>query len=508
MLVVGAGPTGLMAASELRRHRVECRLIDRAPIPHREARATGVQARTLEILERTGIVEPWLAAGRRLSRIRSLAPDGTELRSLSLEGLETPYPFVLSIQQRLTEAFLTEHLRRLGCHVEHGVELVELREDAGHVEVVLAGPGGRLERADFDYVVGADGLHSSVREEIGIVLGGAGDYAGVFSVAEVELDWSYPTDELIYFVAAPNLVMVGPLAEGRVLLVADDPEGRPGEPPHADELRAILAGRAPAPPPELKAVHWSSRFHLHCRLASAMRRGRVLLAGDAAHVCSLFGGQGLNMGIHDAHNLGWKLALVVSGRAGETLLASYEAERRPAAEAELAFTDASHRALFASAASWPPSALGHEAAFLGSTDTAARRRLLALAELDVDLRGSDIVTTLGDPPEGGLVAGDWVPDGGVRLASGDEAKLSTLLGGGGHVVLVTADSDRGPVDAVLDRARVPIACYPLAGVGEIAERIGQPPALVAVRPDGYAGLVSRPVDAGALERYLDELCAS
>jgi hypothetical protein len=252
------------------------------------------------------------------------------------------------------------------------------------------------------------------------------------------------------------------------------PGDRAAGPPARDELQHLADERCRGV--AIRTVHWSARFHLHCRLARHFRRGRVFLAGDAAHVCSLFGGQGLNMGIQDANNLAWKLALVVGGMAPDRLLDSYEAERRRTAQSELAYTDSSHRGLFARDAAWPRSALAHEAAFVGSTDTAARRRLFAHAQLDVSYRRSPIVASHGRRASVDPAAGDWFARRGF---SGDRH----------HLLAPPALR----VEDAVRRVRVPIAVHPT-----------DEDALHLVRPDGYIGFRSCPADLSALADYLDK----
>jgi 2-polyprenyl-6-methoxyphenol hydroxylase-like FAD-dependent oxidoreductase len=474
VLVVGAGPTGLMLASELARLGVPARLVDRDRKPHREARATAIQSRTLDILDRLGIVDGWLREGLKLHAFRTRAPDGTELRSERLEELDVPFPFTLNVQQRITERLLEEHLVRHGGRIERGVELMTLEQAEEGVEVTLRDAEGGEETARFDYVVGADGVHSRVRDALLVPLAG-GDYASVFATAEIEADYPYPRNEATVFAAESGILFFGPFADGRLILVANDRSGS-GSAPSRDELQHLVGERAPAGI-EVREVVWSARFHTHCKIAAHFRRGRVFLAGDAAHVCSPFGGQGLNMGLQDAWNLGRKLALVIHGQAASKLLSSYEAERRRIARYELAYSDAFHRAVLARDASWPGSAVEHEAAFIGSSDNTARRRLLAHVELDVTCRSSPIVESHGRTPRGACHAGDWFPE---RLSPDRH-----------HLLAPTGSKLR---DA-LGRVSIPI---------DVHERDGED-ALLLVRPDGYVGFASRPVDPRALAVYLDRI---
>jgi 3-(3-hydroxy-phenyl)propionate hydroxylase len=471
VLIVGAGPTGLMLAGVLVRLGVSVRLIERDPSPHGQARATGIQARTLEIFQRLGIVDGWLREGQPLRVFRSLSPEGRELRAERFEHLDTPYPFSINIQQRITERLLTEHLEQHGGQVERGTELVALQQDAEAATAVLR-HGGREETARFRYVVGADGAHSRVCDAIRVPVVG-GDYASTFAVAEVDGIWPYPTDETTVIAGPAGVCMGAVFRDGRFLVITDAPDG-PAEPPGRDDMQKLADARG-GTGVTIRTVHWSACFHLHCRLAQHFRHGRVFVAGDAAHVCSLFGGQGLNMGIHDAYNLGWKLALVVASIAPDRLLDSYEAERRRVAQSELAYTDTAHRALFARDAAWPPSALKHEAAFVGSTDTAARRRLLAHAELDVSYRRSPIIASHGSMAHGSAAAGDWL--------------AQPSLSPDRHHLLAPRTV---AVEGVMRRARLPIAVHP-----------SDDDTLRLVRPDGYIGFSSRPADVAALADYLD-----
>jgi 2-polyprenyl-6-methoxyphenol hydroxylase-like FAD-dependent oxidoreductase len=474
VLVVGAGPTGLMLASELARLAVPVRLVDRDREQHGEARATAIQSRTLDILDRLGIVDGWLREGLELHAFRTLGSDGTELRCERIEELDVPFPFILNVRQRITERLLEEHLVRQGGRVERGVELMALEQAGEGVEVTLRDAEGGEETAEYDFVVGADGVHSRVRDALLVPLAG-GDYASVFATAEIEADYPYPRNEATVFSAESGIVFFGPFADGRLILVANDPSG-PGSAPSREVLQELIEGRAPAGI-EIRDVVWSARFHTHCKIAAHFQRGRVFLAGDAAHVCSPFGGQGLNMGLHDAWNLGWKLALVVNGQAAPAMLSSYEAERRRIAQYELAYSDALHLGVLARDAAWPGSAFAHEAAFIGSSDTAARRRLLAHMELDVTCRSSPIVKSHGQTPRGAFHAGDWFPE---------------PLSPDRHHLLAPPGSELG--DA-LGRAGIPI---------DVHERSGED-ALLLVRPDGYVGFTSRPAEPEALGAYLDRV---
>src|SRR5262249_30223376 len=207
---------------------VSVRLVERDPAPHGQARATGIQPRTLEVFERLGIVDGWLREGQVLHVFRSLTPEGRELRAERFDQLDTPYPFSLNIQQRITERLLTEHLERHGGRVERGVELMALEQDTEAVTAVLR-LGGQEETVRCRYVVGADGAHSRVRDAIRVAVVG-GEYASAFAVAEVDGTWPYPRDEATVVPGPAGICWGAAFADGRFLIIAHGPLPPPAAP--------------------------------------------------------------------------------------------------------------------------------------------------------------------------------------------------------------------------------------------------------------------------------------
>ncbi|HEX8859331.1 MAG TPA: FAD-dependent oxidoreductase [Actinomycetes bacterium] len=338
VLVVGAGPTGLVLATQLAAFGATVRVVDRRPVPGRESRALVVQPRTLEVLRPLGVTPALLDRGDTAALVR-LHLDSRDL-TIPLCDLgpgDTSYPFLLVLPQAQTEAALLAHLGEQGPSVEWGTEFLAYRSDEEGIVSTLRHADGRQERARTRYLVGCDGAGSSVRRCAGISFEGAG-YRRSVLLADAILDADISTDALHVFVGPHGVLGLFPTGEHapwRVLVVRVLRPGRTATP--AAEVRALAdvlsGGRV-----RLREVAWTANIPLQRRLAAAFGSGRVFLAGDAAHTHSPAGAQGMNTGIQDACNLGWKLALSARGLGAASLLDTYAAERRPVARTLLAFT--------------------------------------------------------------------------------------------------------------------------------------------------------------------------
>lgn len=330
VLIVGAGPAGLTLATALAARDVNIMLIDRQAEGANTSRAAVVHARTLEVLEPLKVAARLVERGLKARRFTIRDRDRV-LMPIGFEQLPTRFPYTLMVSQAVTESVLLERLRELGGHVLRPRVLADICQDAAGVTATL--DDGRQLRAR--YVVGADGMHSTVRERAGIGFTG-GSYEESFLLADVRLTGGVPRDEVILYFSPAGMVVVAPLPDGAhriVATVADAPQH-----PDIGYLQALLDSRGPAS--ERAVVHdvlWGSRFRVHHRLADAYRCGRVLLVGDAAHVHSPAGGQGMNVGILDAITLARALRQALAGN--EAALDAYGTTRRPVAQQVIALAD-------------------------------------------------------------------------------------------------------------------------------------------------------------------------
>ncbi|MFC3503533.1 FAD-dependent oxidoreductase [Micromonospora krabiensis] len=328
VLVVGAGPTGLATALTLARRGVDVTVVDQQEQPPLTSRAAVVHAYTLEVLDRIDAAAPLVAQGVRAPRF-SVRDRDRVLLAVPFHRLPTRFPYALLISQAVTEAVLTERLADLGVRVRRPCRLTGLTRTP---DGIVAETDGGDVRARF--VVGADGLHSAVRERSGIGFAGPAAVES-FVLADVRVRSALPRDEAALFLARPGPLVWAPLPDGVVRLVAAVPTA-PAQPDVA-YLQTLLDERGPARRPDrVTEVLWGSRFRVHHRIADTFRSGPVLLAGDAGHVHSPAGGQGMNLGICDAVAAGTALADVLAG-GPDGLLDAYAARQRPMAEDVLSF---------------------------------------------------------------------------------------------------------------------------------------------------------------------------
>ncbi len=330
VVIVGAGPTGLTLAAALAQRGVQVRVIDRLSAGDNTSRAAVVHARTLEVLEPLGVTPTLIARGVQARRFTIRDRDRV-LVPIGFQHLPTRYPYTLMVSQAVTEQVLLDRFEQLGGRVQRPRTLVGLTQDESGATVTLD-DGSRLRAR---YVVGCDGMHSAVRERTGIHFAG-GSYGESFVLADVHLGGSVPSDEVRLYFSPAGMLVVAPLPDGVHRIVA--PVEQAPEQPDAAYLQQLLDARGPqAERAQVRDVLWGSRFRVHHRVADAYRAGRVFLAGDAAHVHSPAGGQGMNAGILDAMSLAGALQEALAGRP--SALDAYGAQRRPAAQQVVAFAD-------------------------------------------------------------------------------------------------------------------------------------------------------------------------
>lgn len=346
VLIVGAGPTGLTLACELARRGVDCVVIDKAAGPSTVTKASAVTPRTLEIFEAIGVIDEALRLGVKVHGIAFHA-EGKRIVHASFDELDAPYPFTLNLGQVLTERILGKLLSDLGKSVRWQAELISF-EEGGNEVVAKVSAGGAAHELGAQYLVGCDGAHSTVRRKLGLELKGK-TYPEDSIIGDMYVDWDWPRDEVCFQFSRDGALTVTPLPEGRWQVWGNLPilpDGRSrtqaGQSPTLKDMQAVFDRRTSIPG-KLREPTWLTYFATHQRKTDHRRSGRVLIAGDASHISSPNGGLGMNTGIQDATNLGWKLAPAVRGQASEELLASYEIEREMAIKPLFQISDMNQR---------------------------------------------------------------------------------------------------------------------------------------------------------------------
>jgi 2-polyprenyl-6-methoxyphenol hydroxylase-like FAD-dependent oxidoreductase len=531
-------------ACELLRHGVPCRVIEQneGPTPLAQSRALAIQARTMEALENVGATGTILARGRKVHGIGGYHGGRRVVHlTLDLDALETSYPFIFTLPQGQTERVLIDVLKSRGGAVEWRTRLTGLRGDgAGPVHAKLDGPDGMEQTVRARWLIGCDGARSTVRHELKLPFTGA-EYEETFLLADVRIDWEQPDDEATLVLARDIQVGAFPLPEpGRWRLVTPSATVGTDDPQQAVERLQDLLNSEGFPKARVRDPAWVSSFHLHRRVVDRFRVGNCLVAGDAAHIHSPAGGQGMNTGIQEACNLAWKLGLIHAGvaRDPDGLVGSYEAERRPIALDVLRGTDLVTRAVVLR-----NPLLGalrdRLASFLSEFDFVRQRVSVGMSELGVHYRKSPIVAEDHRHARGlhafpGPRAGDRVPDVALDPATNDgAARLFDRLRGTGHHLLLF-EGDRPSADAHEDlsalasqvRDRAGAWIEPQIVIGAISRpgslswdgrvildadrslhhRFGaSATCLYLVRPDGYVGYRSEPALAERFWAYLDRV---
>jgi 2-polyprenyl-6-methoxyphenol hydroxylase-like FAD-dependent oxidoreductase len=338
VLIIGAGPSGIFATAELARHGVQARLIERDVQPHRQARATAIQPGTLEILNCVGLLRPFVDTAEHVRRSRMYGPGMVELGANSHNGLDCCCEFQCSLPQYETQRILEQHLKSLGGAIERGVAATKVQADGSAVAVELTHADGKTEIIEPGIVIGAGGAHSVTRHSMSQPLEGT-TYRGHFLVADIAMPSPFPRNEAGVICGPNGFLLLAPLPVGRWISFQDLEEDR--ETISKEEVVARIELRLDGKfrPTD---IAWFAPFRMHRRIVSRLADGHRFLIGDAAHLSSPFGGEGLNAGLHDGHDLAWKLALVLQGHAGKPLLDGYKAERQIADRHVLEVSDHVH----------------------------------------------------------------------------------------------------------------------------------------------------------------------
>ena len=511
VLIVGGGPTGLMLANQLGRHGVRAMIIDRHSGPAQQSRAMAVQARTMEIYSKMGLMDEALRLGARGTganmwangRWTARIPIGDIGQSLS------PFPYILMLGQDDNERIMGESLREYGAAVQWNTELVAFEQEPSHVHATLKQPDGTTRAIRAAWVAGCDGARSLVREKSGITFPGA-PYEHVFFVADTEAIGPMKQGELNVYLWRDGFHLFFPMrGEDRWRVIGILPrEMRQRDDLTFDELVPEIRREA-GTSLDFRACHWFSTYRIHHRAAARFRDRRCFLLGDAAHIHSPAGAQGMNTGLQDAYNLAWTLALVVNGQADAVLLDTYEQERIPVAQRLLRTTDRFFQVIVADG--WfgklfRTKILARFAAFAMTQERVRRLAFRTISQIGIRYRKSPLSQTLAGLPKGAPVGGDRFPWLKLRLrANGPVEDLFEKLDDTRFNLIVTgqpAPSVEGSGFGSL--LHVHVVPEDEHNARELA-RVGiSGLAFYLLRPDGYIGIAGTRMQIDAVRRYFGE----
>lgn len=530
ILVVGGRTTGLTMACELARHGAPVRIVDKSPGIDPHCRATVIHSRSLEVFQDLGIVDEVLAKGAKVLGM-SLYANGRRFMHARYHGVDSPFPWGVALPQCQTEGILEELLKRLGVAVERQTELVAMAQHLDGVRVTLRHADSREEVVDTPWLVGCDGAHSTVRHLNQEQFPGEAD-PHQYVLADAVVDAPIDHNEGHGFFTDDGVLYMFTLPEGRTLIAANLPEHHDAatETPTLTEIQALVTQRGPAGA-RVSDPRWLTYFRINYRLTPHYRHERTFLAGDAAHIHSLVGGQGMSTGIQDAYNLAWKLALVARGRAPESLLDSYETERRQVAEDVVKTTKIATEGgeVFAHLSAEDREKL---CARMIVPESERLRMARHSEEIDLDYRKSPICVEHGERFAAGPHAGSQALDAGGLQVDGQTMTLFELLRGPQHTLLLFVGSTREQpsTDGLVDLAASVVrahgdlmkVCFvatesgtKLAALAPQARIVRDPQqtlhrrygaeteCLYLIRPDGYVAYRSRPATTQSFREYLD-----
>jgi len=508
VLIVGAGPTGLALACDLARRGVACRIIEKAPTYFAGSRGKGLQPRSLEVLEDFGVINSILAGGRFHLRFRGY--DGTtilgegDLHEGRQPTPDVPYASTLIIPQWRVEQILRDQLATHGIHVELATELTGFEQDKSGVTATVVHTGvlhdSASEQLRAAYLVGCDGGHSFVRKTLGVGFEGETWETERMLLGDVRVDGLDRDYWHAWPKARAGVLALCPLPGTDVFQF--QAQIAPDEPPEPslERFQAIVNERTGRSDLRLYDATWLSLYRANVRMVDRYRVGRVFLAGDAAHVHSPAGGQGMNTGIQDAYNLGWKLGQVLGG-APDELLTTYEEERLPIAAWLLGITSKLHRQSF--------------------QENPNVQRSAETLQLALNYRHSALARDERKVP-GGVQAGDRAPDAPCHAVTGTPIRLFDLFRGPHFTLLAFGVAHTDTVAAINKRYGDVVHAYTLVHPGAATDQAGiidtdghahraydiDTATLVLIRPDGYLGLMTHALTAEPVDDYLRSLVSS
>ena len=498
IIIIGAGPTGLSLACQCIRYGLDFVLVEKNAMVTPFSKAIGVQARTLEVYDQIGLAQPAIARGAIASRVRLI--EGGEIRGemhLGNFGKDlSQYPYLLMLEQSKNEELLYEYIRRHGREVSWNTELESFSQNATGVAAQVKLPSGESQTIVGKFLVGCDGASSPVRHGLGLTFGGS-TFERLFYVADARVDWEFPHDALHICLAKEVFVAFFPMpGENRYRVVGTFPESKNEEQGEVmyEEIEREIKEQAQLKL-ELSDVRWFSLYKVHSRRVNRFSKGRCFLAGDAAHIHSPAGAQGMNTGIQDAYNLAWKLAMVIKHNAPESLLETYNEERLANAQRLLESTDrmfelaaGSHWLMsFIRTTIFPP-----VAGFVTSLESVSKKIFPLISQIGITYRKASLSLHTEDESED-VKAGDRLPyfviDGQSIFDKLKEPKFHLLL-------FSNSKNCEQNFGELVDCHVIPI----IDRVKEIFKRDDE--FGVLLRPDNYIAVMSSGVSPRIVEEYL------
>jgi 2-polyprenyl-6-methoxyphenol hydroxylase-like FAD-dependent oxidoreductase len=496
VLIVGAGPVGMTLGMALKRLNVDVRIVDQAAARTDKSKALVIWPRTLELLDIQSCAQPFLEAGHNAVGARIVA-EGKLLTEIRLDSARSIYRAALMIPQSETERLLEEQMALLALEVEREVELTSFASTTDGVAAGLRHADGREESMTASYLIGCDGAHSAVRHGLDAKFEGD-TLPSDWVLADLALEGALPRDEIIICWAPDGVLVLFPISGTRFRVIADiKANGGDASAPSLEAVQMLLDARGPA---GLRAHDpiWMSNFHINERKVKSYRKGRVFLCGDAAHVHSPAGGQGMNTGMQDAFNLAWKLAMVWHGHASTALLDSYSPER--SAIGEQVLRNAGNLTKIAILRNPVLQEIRSLAVGALAKIPALRQRMVdQLTEVDLNYRG--IGLSVSPPPHGAShrpAGGERAPD--VALVHDGASRLHDMLRSGRFVVLSVAAS---PVSLPASLQTIAVAARAQTG-----SETYEPGHVYLIRPDAYVMLSGKSGDAAPILSALEHIQAS
>ena len=519
VLIIGAGPTGMTAALELARFGIQVRIIEKTPEPATTSRAVVVQARTLELLEQRGLAAQLVEAGHP-GLAASVYGGGKRVFRQDFSHLDSRYNYLLCVSQAETERVLREALERLGVKIERGVEMIAFVQpaQANAVTATLRHEDGSLEEVTASYLISAEGAHSLVRSSLHLPFKGKA-LEEQYALGDLYVDGDLAETDVHIFSSAYGFMGLFPMGHQRFRLVASNPFSQPSKDtaPALDELQQIYDQRSPIAA-KFRDLSWSSWFHINSRMVEQLQEQRIFLGGDAAHIHSPAGAQGMNTGIQDMINLCWKLALVIKGQGSARLLATYGTERLPIMRHVLTQTEALTGAIGRENPLFR-TLFNHLAPLLVSNPFVQEKSTERISQLSLDYRHSPLSVT--HAYGGRLHAGDRVPDMTLQVVSREGSaepaphtqRLFSLLDPSLFTLLSLNSKNPAQLHEEMQAKLAPwhslIHGHQVEPVAEqpeqkhCEENFGLSPSIVLLRPDSYIGFMG---NERCVDKLVDYLC--